>query len=541
MDIETLKTRMRAALQNLEAHRQRINDLNVYPVPDGDTGTNLAATVRSIVESLEASDPQGAEAVAKELSRAALMGARGNSGVILSQIVRGFAEVLGAQEEINGDVLARAFRSASDVAYRAVQRPVEGTMLTVIREMAEAAELPEVRGLDVPDALAAIVAHGEDAVRRTPELLDVLAEAGVVDAGGAGLVEILRGIQLSAAGEPLPEVAVGGDTLGAEAFEHGDSEFRFCTNFVVTGADLDREALYDALAKIGDSLHVVGDEATLRVHLHTDTPEEALALGSRVGVLVDDVTEVSDMHEQIADRDERLGIQLAGGDEVDELEAIPTLRTGVVAVVLGDGNRALFAERATTLVQGGQTMNPSVGELVAAIDATPADEVVILPNNGNVVLAAARAVHETERPAFVVPSRSLQAGLVALQEGYVADDDAAANVERMSAALGTVRTGELTRAAKSTTVDGLDVTEGDWLGLVEERAVAAAPALQEVVEATLAALLGGQASVVEALVGEDGDEALAALETCAETAGAELHVYEGGQPDYPLLLWAWLD
>ncbi|MBA2741257.1 MAG: DAK2 domain-containing protein, partial [Actinobacteria bacterium] len=216
MELDALRPLVRAALQNLEAHKQRIDDLNVYPVPDGDTGTNLTLTLRSMVEALDDADAEGSAAVAKVLSRAALMGARGNSGVIFSQIVRGFVDVLAQTDELGTDELARAFRGASNAAYRAVKQPVEGTMLTVIREMADEAEKPEHRELAPAELLAAVLERGEDAVARTPELLDVLADAGVVDAGGAGLVEVVRGIALRAAGEDLPEAAIAGDALGLD-------------------------------------------------------------------------------------------------------------------------------------------------------------------------------------------------------------------------------------------------------------------------------------------------------------------------------------
>jgi dihydroxyacetone kinase-like predicted kinase len=274
--------------------------------------------------------------------------------------------------------------------------------------------------------------------------------------------------------------------------------------------------------------------------VHTDEPERALALGGGIGAVAAEATEISDMHEQIAERDERL-TELVSDDQAAQLEAIPTLRTGVVAVVLGDGNRALFAERATRLVEGGQTMNPSVGELVAAIDATPAEEVVILPNNGNVVLAAREAVQQTRRRALVVPSRSMQAGLAALDEGFRSGDDADANAERMTAALELVRTGELTRAARTTAVDGIDVAEGDWLGLVDERAVAAGPDLDPVLD-VLVERLTGESGVLEALVGADAGAAQEALDRLHERfPRLELQTYAGGQPDYPLLLWAWVD
>ena len=235
MNLERAREIARAALTNLEANRQRIDDLNVYPVPDGDTGTNLTLTVRAIVESLEKSSATGHEAVARELSRAALMGARGNSGVIFSQIVRGFADVLGERDPIDEPMIARAFRSASDAAYRAVRRPVEGTMLTVIREMAEAAESQEARDLERLDLLALIIERGEESLARTPEQLAVLKEAGVVDAGGAGLLEIIRGLRAAVAGELLPDVPTASTAISVEAMHHELSEFRYCTVFVIEG------------------------------------------------------------------------------------------------------------------------------------------------------------------------------------------------------------------------------------------------------------------------------------------------------------------
>ena len=243
MNLDRAREIARLALRNLEANQQRIDDLNVYPVPDGDTGTNLTLTVRAIVDALEKSNADGHEAVARELSRAALMGARGNSGVIFSQIVRGFADVLGEHDPIDETMIARAFRSASDAAYRAVRRPVEGTMLTVIREMAEAAESPDARGLDRVELLSLIVARGEESLARTPELLAVLKEAGVVDAGGAGLLEIIRGVRAAVAGEPAPEAPAEPVALSVEAMHQELSEYRYCTVFVIEGDGLDADGL----------------------------------------------------------------------------------------------------------------------------------------------------------------------------------------------------------------------------------------------------------------------------------------------------------
>ncbi len=415
MNLDRAREIARLALFNLEANQQRIDDLNVYPVPDGDTGTNLTLTVRAIVEALEKSNADGHEAVARELSRAALMGARGNSGVIFSQIVRGFADVLGESDPIDEPMIARAFRSASDAAYRAVRRPVEGTMLTVIREMAEAAESDEARGLDRPALLAFIVARGEESLARTPDLLAVLKEAGVVDAGGAGLLEIIRGVRAAVAGEPAPEAPLIPVALSVEAMHQELSEYRYCTVFVIEGAGLDADALERDLERLGDSLLVVGDPTALKVHVHTDDPGAALSLGTAGGTI--DGVEIADMHRQTLEREERLA--------TGALEGLPTLETGIVVVAPGEGNRRLFKSlRATRVIEGGQTMNPSTEEIVAAVDATPATEVIVLPNNSNVILSAEQAVALVNKPMRVVPTRSVQAGLAAMV-AYDAEQDAA--------------------------------------------------------------------------------------------------------------------
>jgi DAK2 domain fusion protein YloV len=385
MELEAVRDVSRAALQNLEAHRRRIDDLNVYPVPDGDTGTNLVLTLRSIVETLDKSSAEGGEAVAQELSRAALMGARGNSGVIFSQIVRGFMDVLGRSSDVNTPRLRRAFRGASDAAYRAVKQPVEGTMLTVIREMAEEAERKENRRVSPSDLLGAVLARGEDALSRTPEMLEVLRDAGVVDAGGAGLVEITRGLALAIAGEPLPEAPVEGEALGLDAIHQEPSRYRYCTVFVVEGKGLDLAALESELETIGDSLLVVGDSSALKVHVHTDEPGAALSVATALGVV--EGVEIANMQAQAAQREERL---LEGAAAA--LPALATLETGLVAVCPGQGNRRLFESLgATRVIEGGQSMNPSTAEIVEAIEATPADEVLVLPNNANVILTAEQA------------------------------------------------------------------------------------------------------------------------------------------------------
>jgi DAK2 domain fusion protein YloV len=533
LQIERARELARASLANLEANRSRIDDLNVYPVPDGDTGTNLTLTVRAVVEALETSNAGGQAAVANELSRAALMGARGNSGVIFSQIVRGFADVLAEHEEIDAAVLSQAFRSASDAAYRAVRRPVEGTMLTVVREMAEEGEKPAVLALPKTEFLRRVVARGEEAVARTPELLAVLREAGVVDAGGAGLLEITRGLAAGAAGEELPQAPVDSTPVGIDAIHLEESRYRYCTVFVVEGEGLEIEELERSLEQLGDSLLVVGDAGALKIHVHTDDPGAALALGTRIGTV--EGVEIANMHRQVVDRDKRIE---AGAEPHRSLD-LPTLETGVVVVAVGGGNRRLFESYgATRVIEGGQTMNPSTSDIVAAIEATPATEVIVLPNNGNVILSAEQAVGLASRPARVVPTRSQQAGLAAMVR-YLASSPADVNEAAMTEALSEIATGEVVRASRTVELDGVDVREGAWLGLVNEVAVAAGDDFEEVAVAVAERVLADGRGMLTLLTGSEEPDLSAVLSRLGrEHPLVEIETHAGGQPHYPLLVFA---
>jgi len=527
-ELERARELARGALGNLEANRRRIDDLNVYPVPDGDTGTNLTLTARSIVETLEASTAIDRAAVAAELTRAALMGARGNSGVIFSQILRGAAEVLGQPGSIDALRIGRAFRGASDAAYRAVRRPVEGTMLTVIRELAGEAEDPRHATLGNVDLFKVLVERGEDALARTPDQLAVLKEAGVVDAGGAGLLEIVRGVAAALAGEELPAAPVeDSHAAGVDAIHQELSVFRYCTVFVVEGSGLDADALEQELDQLGDSLLVVGDGNALKIHVHTDDPGAALAAGTRLGTI--EGVEIANMHKQTAERSERL------------LDAVPdpelTLETGIVAVVPGAGNRRLFeGYGAARVIEGGQTMNPSTSDILAAIESTPATEVLVLPNNGNVILSAEQAATMATKPVRVIPSRSVQAGLAAIVR-YLPSLSAGENEAAMLEALRQVATGEVTIASRDVELDGVLVRKGAYLGLAEGAAVASSASFEEVARAVVERLLANGAEVLTLLTGETEpqlDELLRHLEE--HHPAVELDVYPGGQPHYPLLL-----
>jgi DAK2 domain fusion protein YloV len=533
-DIDRVRTLVGSALSSLEASRDRIDDLNVYPVPDGDTGTNLTLTVRAVAEALGGSEATDRPALAHEVARAALMGARGNSGVILSQIVRGAAHVLA--ESANGvepKLAARALRGASDAAYSAVRRPVEGTMLSVVRELAEEAESRADDPAPIGDLLVDLVRRGEEAVARTPEQLDVLREAGVVDAGGAGLVELLRGVAAAVAGEPVPEApVVATERAGLDAIHLEQSRYRYCTVFVVEGDALEREALEAQLEQLGDSLLVVGDETALKVHVHTDDPGAALSLGTAVGTI--EGIEIANMQEQQEQRERRLSVVPEPGEQAV---------SGVVAVVAGDGNRSLFESVAEPvgpirIVEGGQTSNPSTAELLAAIEELEADEVIVLPNNSNVRLAAEQAAEHAARPVEIVATDSITAGLAALVV-FDGSRGAVENATEMRETVAAIASGEVTRASRDVQLNGVAIRNGEWLGLADGDPVAGGDDFVDVTLAVIEHLLSEPRSLLTLLTGAEP----LPLDELLERIGAahpdlEVEVHEGGQPHYPLLLGA---
>jgi fatty acid kinase len=503
-----------AALAALEASRQRIDDLNVYPVPDGDTGTNMILTVRAAVDALER-DPSA------DIGRAILMGARGNSGVILSQLVTGALRELPSGAELDSSAIARMLRGASDAGYAAVRNPQEGTILTVARSLAERAEELEDENPPVEALLADLLAAGEVALAGTTEQLDVLKQAGVVDAGGAGLLEIVRGVTSYGRGEELPEPAPLLEPIPLDAIHQELSQFRYCTSFFVEGEAVDPGELEAELLKLGDSLLVVGGRGAVKVHLHTDEPGTALSLATAVGVIEE--VDVMNMHVQTAEREERI------------LEAATC---GVVAVCAGDGNRRLFESLGAVCVEGGQSMNPSTADIVAAIEALASSEAVVLPNNKNVILAAEQAVGASARPARLVPTRSVQAGLGAMV-AFDPSRSAEENLAEMDQAAAGVRSGAVTRASRDAVVGDLAVAEGQFLGLLEGEPVTAGPVLQPVAREVLEQLLEEGADVLTILAGESAegvDDLVAFVQE--QHPELEVEVHDGGQPHYPLLFGA---
>ena len=522
-----------AGLAALEAERTLINDLNVYPVPDGDTGTNLALTVRAVVDELRIGDEDGVAAVSAAVTKGSLMGARGNSGVILSQIVRGVCEVWGGADALGVRESKLALAAGADAAYRAVKEPVEGTMLTVMREMAAAAQgVPESFALD--KLMVVVEEAGRVAVEKTTSQLAALQKAGVVDAGGYGLLVLYRGIVAAivtpGAGVGAAAVALRQGAPGSAAASVAEpselSRYRYCTSLLINGDGVDRDAFEAFLAPIGDSALVVGDDRLVKVHVHTDDPGVVLSEALRYGTIGE--IEINDMHEQTRARDERLR-----GTPQPE-----TPGTVVVAVVVGDGNKRLFRELGChAIVDGGQSMNPSAAQLLEAVEALGVDEVVLLPNNGNVVLTAEQAAGMSGRRIAVVPTTSIPAGLAAMV-AYDPEDDAVGNARLMEDALEGLQSAEITHAVRDSDVDGVEVLRGQAIGIVDGRLVAAAEDLESVYAKVLETFAAGDAEIVTVLTALNGSGT--SVERLAEIAAAaapdlELHVHEGGQPLYPIL------
>ncbi len=531
---------LEAGLAELEARREEVNDLNVFPVADGDTGDNMVLTLRSVLQELDrlagaletrTIDDIGRDEIVASVARAALLGARGNSGVILSQLIRGAAEELASRpgELIDPVLLSAAMARAADQAYGSVREPAEGTILTVVREMSvrlasDLAHLQHPRlGSDasaeeqnavIAEVIERALLAGEESVRRGPERLPVLREAGVVDAGGYALTVLLAGIVGALRGSepaPLPHQAAARVTHP----QHSSTTYRYCTNFAVTGQALDGGRFVPLLEQLGDSVLVVGDPTTLKVHLHTDDPNIATALFAEAGMVSH--LDIADMREQVARRDERL-------------HAAPAV-CGALAVCSGDGMCALFEGLGVRVLDGGPTLNPSTYDLLAAIHAIGAEQVIVLPNSPNVLMAAERAAELSEKTVRVVPSRSQQAGLaaaVSLDPGCGAADNAAAMVQTLER----VRTGAVAPAARDD-VQGR-FREGDAVGFVEEQIVAWGRP-REALRGVLEQLAAENAELITCLRGAEApldDETVQAL-----AAGeVEFELSDGGQSSHWWLL-----
>jgi len=561
------------ALAHLESRREEVNDLNVFPVADGDTGDNMALTLRAVLEELDrllgsdggrTIDDIGREEIVQSVARAALLGARGNSGVILSQLIRGAAEELVSRpgQLIDATLIGAALANAADRAYASVRDPAEGTILTVAREMAHqiatdvahTAENPRLapgtqasaQDTAIAEALESAVHAGQDSVKRSPDMLAALREAGVVDAGGYGLTIMFAGVVAALRGEEPPELDHYAPARVTHP-QHTSGTYRFCTNFAVTGTGLNPAAFIEPLELLGDSVLVVGDEKTLKVHLHTDTPELATNVFDQTGEV--SRLDIADMHAQVAERDVRLGtpvaVQAAGGEAAEPggghepsppFRPAPTrgddARCSAVAVVSGDGLREMFHELGVHTIDGGPTLNPSTYDLLAGIHDVPTEEVVVLPNSANVILAAEHAARLSEKQVLVAPTTDQQAGLAAAV-ALAPDRSVEENAQALTEALSRVRTGAVAPAARDD-AQGRFKT-GDAVGFVEEEIIAwgePLPTLQTVLNALSGPGADGTLpELISVLAGEDTPVGLGELDVSAG-GEVELELRHGGQPAY---------
>jgi hypothetical protein len=541
----------RAAVANLEAHVEEINALNVYPVPDGDTGSNMLATVRAALEEAELVAGQPADRVGAAISFGALMGARGNSGVITSQIFRGMSEALGGKARFNGLDLAHALSEGARTAYGAVAKPVEGTILTVIREAAAAAVTAAELDPDIESVLGATVEAAEHSVARTPSLLAILREAGVVDSGGQGLYRLLQGallhlVEQSPAGAVKQRTRAGQGPKVSTLVAHADEGFGYETMFLLQPNHLDGldvDAIRDHLESIGDSVLVAGDPRALKVHVHNDRPDLVIGFGLTRGTLSRISVENLD-HKAREARETRAaeftGVPSAAASRTNGSSGstdLPAL--GVLAVAAGEGLAAIFRDfGVAAVVHGGQSANPSTGELLGAIREVPAREVIVLPNNPNVVLAARQVAAMAERPVAVVPTRNAAEGFAAL----LALDpqlDAAGNASQMTEAARAIQTLVVTEAVRDATIGGRKVKRGQTIALDPDDGLVAADSDREkCVLAAVASLTAGF-ELVTLFYGDGAD--LAEAEGMARRIGSllpavEVEVRHGGQPYYRYLI-----
>ncbi len=539
LDAATLRRIVHELRSALDDHREALNRLNVYPVPDGDTGSNMALTLGSVVEELDGVDDEMA-AVARAVGHGSLMGARGNSGVILSQILRGLTGVLSAHDDVDGKIFAEALDAASIAAYGAVGKPVEGTILTVVRESAEAAVAAAEAGGDLVSVLDRSAVQGRDALARTPEMLPVLAEAGVVDAGGSGLVLLFDAALHVLDGRPMPEPPVLDELPDAPAPRpdvHAGpdvSDLRYEVMYLLEAPDEAIDAFKDVWAGIGDSIVVVGGDGLFNCHIHTDdigaSIEAALDIGRPRQI------RVTDLAEQV----EELPWVVEGAATPAPEPELEPVDCAVVAVSPAEGiDRIFHSLRVQRLVSGGQTMNPSTEELLAAVEAVPAPEVVILPNNSNIIAVARQVDVLTDKPVHVVPTRSVVEGFAALLE-YDPFQSGAVNTDAMGGAVEAVATGEVVQAIRDTSSPVGPVEEGDWLGIVDGEGIRAiAPSLEEAAIRLLNVLVGEEHELVTVIEGDGATDATTRhirVWLTEQRPGVEIEIHHGGQPHYPYLL-----
>ena len=556
LDAAMLKKAFLAGAARLESQKERINELNVFPVPDGDTGTNMTLTAMSAVKAVNLVEEPTIENIAKAMSSGSLRGARGNSGVILSQLLRGFCKEITANAgNITVSVLASAFGKASETAYKAVMKPKEGTILTVAKGGAEkAAELNGTTD-DIAKFAGEVIAHMEKVLDSTPDMLPVLKEAGVVDSGGAGLLEVLKGAYDVLLGKIVP-LADGNITAAAvssgksgitDDIETADIKFGYCTEFIIMSENeftaKDEADFKHYLEGLGDCIVVVADDEVVKVHVHTNDPglaiQKALTYGQLTSMKIDNMRE--EHHERVIENAaQKAQEQKMAEDNIEKAVNEPRKKAGFIAVSAGEGLSKIFKELGVDyVIEGGQTMNPSTDDILSAIEKVNADNIFILPNNKNIILAANQAKELTEdKNIIVIPSKTVPQGISAVIN-YIHDGDITENTDKMTDGMKYTKSGEVTYAVRDTVIDGKNISQGNIMGIGDNGIISVCDSVDRAVLEMLNTLVDEDTSIISLYYGADVGEndAKALSKKISDTySGLDVELQFGGQPVYYYLL-----
>ena len=551
IDAKTLKKAFLAGAQNLEAKKEWINELNVFPVPDGDTGTNMTMTIMSAAREVAALEDPTMETLAKAISSGSLRGARGNSGVILSQLFRGFTKEIRQTESITTTVLANAFVRATETAYKAVMKPKEGTILTVAKGMSDKAVELVTETEDIISFAEQVIAHGDYVLSQTPEMLPILKQAGVVDSGGQGLMQVVKGALDGLLGKEIDLTAVEGNRPAIQVessdIETSEIKFGYCTEFIINVEkpyDMDEEHRFKGyLSSIGDCVVVVSDDDVIKVHVHTNDPglaiQKALTYGSLSRIKIDNMRE--EHQEKLIKEAEKIAKAQKAEEEAQKAKAEePRKPYGFIAVSIGEGFGEIFKGIGVDyLIEGGQTMNPSTEDMLTAIDHVNADTIYILPNNSNIILAAEQATHLVEgKNIIVVPSKTVPQGITAIIN-FVPDMTPEENKANMIEEMSRVKTGQITYAVRNTVIDDKEISEGDIMGIADKGIVAVGKEVEDTALETIKTMLDDESELVTVYYGADVTEEQAEgfLEKVQEICGdCDVELQFGGQPIYYYVL-----
>ena len=534
IDGKQLREMFVSGANNLQNHKDLVDKLNVFPVPDGDTGTNMSLTISYAMKELSKVETDVITDIGKALSKGSLMGARGNSGVILSQIIRGFTKSIEGKDKISTEDLAKAFKNGSDTAYKAVIKPIEGTILTVVRESGEYAVQAYKKEYDLANFLEKVIKEANESLNRTPQLLKVLKEAGVVDSGGKGLVLIYEGMYAALKGNPIQmkdpsSVDVSNVEVSTNPINTDDIKFSYCTEFILESKTIDDAQIRDMMMKYGDSLAVVGDEGIIKVHVHTNDPglvlQDALKYGQLATIKIENMKV---QHENLV---------IEAKDEAASL--VEEKEFGFIATSMGDGLAQIFKDFGVDhIIEGGQTMNPSTEDFVKAIETIHAKNIFIFPNNSNIIMAANQAKELSEKNIIVIPTKNTPQGFTALVN-FNGDTTVEENEEAMMNSLGLVKSGQVTFAVRDTVMNDVEVKEGNIIGIAEGKLLGAGDGVDDITSNLVEKLVDEDSAIVTLFYGEDVSEEDAnklrdELEEKFEDIDVEL--YYGGQPLYYYLI-----